>query len=166
MKSIIIPKDKIHLKKIIKSEIFNNGLQCDLNHIDVSNIKDMKYLFSDSEFNGDISKWDVSNVECMYCIFNFCKFNGNISNWNVSKVEDMRYMFHNSEFSGDISDWKPYKLKNIILTFSLSLIKIPYWGKFENQKERKKAIDSYYLQKELAQDLMQKNNNQEKWIKI
>jgi surface protein len=36
---------------------------------DVSNVTDMSYMFSNSEFIGDISKWDVSNVTDMQCMF-------------------------------------------------------------------------------------------------
>jgi hypothetical protein len=81
----IIPRDEKHLAKIIKKEIEKNGNQCDLNHIDVSQIKDMNYLFFHSQFNGDISRWDVSKVKSMTSMFKSSQFDGDISNWNVSK---------------------------------------------------------------------------------
>ena len=44
-------------------------------------------------YNGDISKWDVSNVTNMRSMFTNTIFNGDISGWNVSNVNDMACMF-------------------------------------------------------------------------
>ena len=90
-KTIIATNETI--KKIVKSEIERLGKNADLNHIDVSQVTDMSYLFEESEFNGDISKWDVSNVTNMECMFCESYFNGDISNWDVSNVTNMRGMF-------------------------------------------------------------------------
>ena len=68
-KTIIATNETI--KDIVKSEIARLGNNADLNHIDVSQVTDMSYLFKGSEFNGDISKWDVSNVTNMECMFAF-----------------------------------------------------------------------------------------------
>src|SRR5574344_311720 len=99
------PKTKDELKQIIEERIKNEGHECDLNDIDVSNITDMYCMFYKSEFNGDISKWNVSSVSDMKNMFRISKFNGDISNWNVSKVTDMYCMFSDSKFNGDISKW-------------------------------------------------------------
>ena len=83
------------MKDIISQEIRKYGTNADLNHIDVSNVTIMRFMFGNSEFNGDISNWDVSNVT------------------------DMSYMFKNSEFNGDISKWSPMLLKNNVNITSL-----------------------------------------------
>ena len=45
------------LRNIISQEIKKYGTNADLNHIDVSNVTIMRFMFGNSEFNGDISKW-------------------------------------------------------------------------------------------------------------
>lgn len=76
-----------NIKQILLGEIRRLGNNADLNHIDVSNVTDMRALFLHSPFNGDISKWDVSNVTNMDRMFTYSKFNGDISKWNVSNVK-------------------------------------------------------------------------------
>jgi len=94
----ILAKNNRHLEKLINQEMKKNGPNCDLNHIDVSNITNMSYMFFNSLFNGDISKWNVSNVTNMYCMFWNTKFNGDISKWNVSNVICMDFMFNSMDF--------------------------------------------------------------------
>ena len=101
----LFPKTKGELKQMIEDEISENGNECSLNHIDVSKITDMSYLFFRSKFNGDISEWDVSNVKNMRSMFRYSNFNGDISSWDVSHVNNMREMFRESYFNGDISNW-------------------------------------------------------------
>ena len=90
------PETKEKLKDIIKKRIEQEGPEVNLNDIDVSNIKDMSYLFFNSNFNGDISQWDVSNVKDMSYMFVGCKsFNQDISAWDVSNVKRMSNIFAN-----------------------------------------------------------------------
>ena len=55
----------------------------------------MRGVFYRSKFNGDISNWNVSNVKNMKYMFEFSIFNNDISNWNVSNVTFKLDMFQN-----------------------------------------------------------------------
>ncbi len=155
MKNTIIAKDLNDLRVIIENEINIYGHKCDLNHIDISNVRDMTGLFHESKFNGDISKWDMSHVDDIGYMFYESKFNGDISSWNVSnitymshafmhskfnkdiskwdvsKVESMDYMFFGSKIQHSIDDWKIYSLQNLSSMFRHSAFektnKIPFW---------------------------------------
>lgn len=109
----LFPKTKEELETIINSEINKNGVNCSLNHIDVSKITDMGDLFIDSKFNGDISKWDVSNVTNMGGMFYNSKFNGDISAWDVSSVTNMSCMFYHCSFSGENGDISVWDVSNV-----------------------------------------------------
>ena len=120
------PKTKDELKEIIIQRIKDDGPECDLNDIDVSQITNMENLFNafDKEifknFNGDISRWNVSNVKNMGWMFWECKkFNCDISDWDVSNVEKMISMFYDCEkFNCDLSQWDVSNVKDMRYTFN------------------------------------------------
>ena len=111
------PANKRELEKLIKQRMKEQGPDCNLNDIDVSEIKDMSSLFYNSEFSGDISLWDVSNVMFMDSMFEGSEFNGDLSKWDVSNVKDMHSMFYNSSFDGDISKWNVSRVKDMSYMF-------------------------------------------------
>ena len=120
------PKDKYELQDIIIERIKNEGNECDLNDIDVSDITDMSCLFNVNpdwnsgnkifkDFNGNVSLWDVSNVTNMCGIFNWCfNFNCDLSDWDVSNVENMHLMFNYCEnFNRNLDGWNVSKVKDM-----------------------------------------------------
>lgn len=100
-----------NIREIVEKEISRLGETANLNHIDVSGVKDMSGLFRNLDFNGDIYQWDVFNVTDMSGMFEYSTFDGDISYWDVSNVEDMTDMFNHSKFKGDISHWDVRKVK-------------------------------------------------------
>lgn len=104
------PKDINELKNLIEDRIKKEGNNCNLNDIDVSNIKSFSFLFYQKklkEFNGDISEWDMSNAECLEAMFYYSNFNGDISKWDVRKCNILAAMFERSKFDRkkDLENW-------------------------------------------------------------
>jgi len=104
--AIIRPKTRDKLRSIIKKELKKNGHECDLNHIDVSLVTDISYLFHNSPFDGDISKWDVSRAETMDYMFFSSSFKKDVSGWSRSSVKTDEGMFLDSAIA------KKLELKN------------------------------------------------------
>jgi len=189
MKTKVIAQDRTILKKLIDQEIADNGNNCDLNYIDISQITTLNLIFANSKFNGDISQWDTSNVTEMRCMFLKSSFNGNISGWDVSKVKDMNSMFSDSQFNGDItnwnvssvtdmnymfqysmfnrdlSKWKPFNLYMKHAMFDECKAPQPYWVNLESKEIRQKAIEAYLLHVDLKAEL-DENGTLQKKIKI
>ena len=115
---IIATNDNIN--EVVKSEIERLGNKADLNHIDVSGVTNMEFLFDESSFNGDISKWNVGNVENMNWMFNKSLFNQDISKWDVCNVKNMWGMFSFSKFNQDISNWNVGNVESMYKMFENS----------------------------------------------
>lgn len=156
----ILVYERNELIKLVEHHVQTLGPDCNLNHLDVSNIKDMSYVFEHSSFQGDISNWDVSNVTTMRSMFCNSKFNGDISRWNVSAVKDftdtfrestfnqdlskwnlssaklLRSMFEQGDFNGDISNWDVSKVVDMRFLFSNSLFKgdVSKWNLYSLEK--------------------------------
>ena len=131
------PTNRDELMSLIIQRIKEQGSKCDLNDIDVSRVDDMSWLFSShglDKFDGDISEWDVSNVRYMNSMFTDSQFNGDISKWDVRNVTNMSAMFVNSKFNGDISKWDVRRVANMRDMFYKSPLsplkgKTPRWYK-------------------------------------
>jgi surface protein len=170
MRKKIKAQHRNHLVDLIMSEMIRKGNNCDLNHIDISDVKNLSAVFSNSEFNGNISEWDTSQVFSMENMFHSSKFNGDISNWDVRNVIYMNYMFTYSEFVQDLSIWKPYKAERPSDTFTSARCPKPYWTEYEEKDERAIAINAYHLKKgimkELTDELMPNLDNKKKKLKV
>lgn len=105
------------LRFLISDEMKQRGPNCDLNHIDVSEVTDFSYVFENSKFNGDISKWNMRRAQNLNYMFSNSEFNGDISQWDVSNVLTMQSAFSHSAFQGDISRWDVRKVNNVFGMF-------------------------------------------------
>ena len=83
----------------------NDYTTIDFTKVVTTLITDMRFLFDETPFNGDISHWDVSNVTDMEGMFSKSSFNQDISAWDVSSVTNMSYMFGESPFNQNLGDW-------------------------------------------------------------
>lgn len=138
---IIQVTSKEHLRSLILEHTDAYGYGCDLNHLDVSRVVSMSYLFSGSCFHGDISKWDTSGVMDMQYMFKDSSFNGDISEWNVSKVRSMDRMFFCSPFNGDLSKWDVSNVERMQFMFQDS----PFQGTVASWNLSSLEFDDYIL---------------------
>lgn len=150
MKKIIVNNENIKLT--VKQEIAKFGNDCDLNHLDVSGVTNMAFLFENTQFNGDISKWDVKSLVTANHMFHNSQFNGDISkwdvkslvfaehmfrsskfnqditSWDVSNLVDAKCMFYKSKFQYDLSSWRPKEIKSRDNCFNFAPAPLPYWA--------------------------------------
>lgn len=98
------------------------NLKIDLSKWNTIDAHDMGWMFSNSDFNGDISNWNVSAVTNFMCMFaNNDKFNCDLSKWSLDSAENIASMFKNAKsFNQNIDSWT--------LTKNVSMNK----GAFEN----------------------------------
>ena len=77
--------------------IFNsNSDSLDLSSWDVSNVKDMSYMFQGCSIKYlDLSNWDLNNIKRMPCMFYICNNLEylNVDNWDIKNVESLSYVF-------------------------------------------------------------------------
>ena len=114
------PTTKEELRAIIEQELKRQGSDADLNHIDVSGVTDMSFLFDGLDVrnikirNIKIDKWDTSNVTDMrFMFFGLTYFNGDPSAWDVSNVTNMRSMFSGARyFNRPLSAWNTSNVTN------------------------------------------------------
>ena len=104
------PTDKSDLIREIQKTVSEEGYNCDLSYIDVSDMTDLSDLFYYiPDFDGDISMWDTRNLVNARNMFFSSKYtgrNGDISDWDVKRLVYAGRMFYGSKFDGDISRWE------------------------------------------------------------
>lgn len=111
-KDIIIkerPKTRGELNEIIYQRLEENNQEPYLSDIDVSNIKNMKSLFSSYDDTiSVISGKMCGEIERL-----------NLETWNVSNVEDMSYMFYNCGNLKEVklNTWKTNNVKTLRCMF-------------------------------------------------
>ena len=62
-----------NIRQLVDDEIKRLGWEADLQFIDTSEVTNMRELFANTCFCGDVSKWDVSKVEDMTGMFRNCR---------------------------------------------------------------------------------------------
>lgn len=110
---ILVPRDREHLKELVRFEMNVHGNACDLNHIDVSAIDDFSMLFASSMFQGNVARWNVGRGRSFEGMFEASHFNGDVSNWDMGCAECLENMFANGLFAGEVSRWNVKNVSNV-----------------------------------------------------
>jgi surface protein len=103
-----------NLRYMFMSRIYFNQ---SLNSWNVSNVKNMSWMFGATSFNQRLDKWDTSNVERMdYMFHGINTFNQSLQTWDTSKVINMAHMFHYcTAFNQPLNSWDVSKVTNMSL---------------------------------------------------
>ncbi len=120
-KPTVVVEDRDHLMRLIGEHLRTQGAAASLNHLDVSHVTDMDYVFSHSAFNGDISQWNTSSVKSMCGMFMGSAFNKNISCWDTARVADMSHMFESASFRGELGHWNVGNVRSMAHMFDGSV---------------------------------------------
>ena len=111
-------KRKVNIEQL-KQMIANKD--SNIADVDVSEIKDMSYLFYKTDFGGswtaDLSGWDTSNVEYMSWMFKNCKELTKVSLPHTEKVENMAGMFYGCKELTKVELPRIEKVKSMIGMF-------------------------------------------------
>lgn len=142
----IIATDREHLCSIVDRCIEREGLECNLNHIDVSQVSLFIRTLAFEGFNGNVSKWNVSNALRMDNMFEGSAFTGDISKWNTSSVVNMSNMFSNSAFKGDISNWDVSNVEDMHHMFSGSVFtgNLTQWNFSKKRKSFREKMKGFF----------------------
>jgi surface protein len=87
---------------------------------DVSNVTNMLFMFTGTNFNRPIGNWDVGNVQTFQGMFeSVSAFNQYIGDWNTSSGGNYRTMFLGcGAFNQDISGWNTTNASNMDFMFA------------------------------------------------
>jgi surface protein len=120
--SHFIFNDKMLLKYSIREYLSNPSDSPHISQWDVSNVKDMSFLFGDfidregyNELLIGIEDWNVSKVTNMEGMFSDCIFfNQPLNKWNVSSVKNMKSMFSDCRyFNQPLNKWNVSSVENM-----------------------------------------------------
>jgi surface protein len=110
---------------------FRSGFDGDLSNWDVSSVKNMLFLFRESNFNNGgndlIKNWNTTSLQRVEQMFyNAKKFNQPLTNWDTSNVLNFSEWFYGaSSFNQDLSN---LSLENVFSAYSSTLLS----NSFEN----------------------------------
>ena len=73
-------------------------------------------MFGESCFNQNISKWNVSNVKDMSYMFAYSRFKQDLSNWDIVNKDNRRMFAYTNYHENFVKNWKEKLTKEQIKT--------------------------------------------------